>query len=478
MPDVTSKFDALASQMFQESGAPGASVAIVYKGKVVYSKGFGVRKAGESARVDADTVFQLASCSKPVSSTAVAALVSQGKLDWSDKIQQVYPEFAVGDSWIASHLTYRDLLSHHSGLPEFAGDILEDLGYSRGEILHRLRLLPTAYDFRDGYAYTNFGFTAGSEAASRAAGLPYEEMMEQVLFAPLGMTSTSARFEDFMNHPNHASSHQVANGKATPTVRMPQAQAPAGGVSSSATDMARWMKLHLEKGKVDGKSLISPEALGETYQIHSVTGKNPANFSASGYYGLGWNVAFDEKGRLRLGHSGAFEMGIRSAVTLLPQEEVGIVVLTNSYPNALPEALSASFLKLYDGQPADLAFARKVNSQVLVMLNSMLAGEALPSPPARPAPPQALDTYVGSYGNDYYGDARVTTAGSGLSLTLNGKSFALKHRDRDVFLAQAPAGTFEDLVSFEVQFATDGGGKVTGFRQNGLAEPFPWFQRQ
>ena len=476
--EVTSKFDALASQMFQESGAPGASVAIVYKGEVVYRKGFGVRKAGETAPVDADTVFQLASCSKPISSTGVAALVSQGKLKWEDRIQAAYPEFAVGDSWIASHLTYRDLLSHHSGLPEFAGDILEDLGYSRGEILHRLRLLPTAYAFRDGYAYTNFGFTAGAEAASRAAGLSYEDMMQQTVFGPLGMTSTSARFEDFVAHPNHASTHQVSKGKAVPTVRMPQAQAPAGGVSSSATDMARWMNLHLAKGKVDGQELISPEALGETYQIHSVTGKNPANFSASGYYGLGWNVSFDERGRMKLGHSGAFEIGARTAVTLLPQEEVGIVVLTNSYPNALPEALSASFMKLYDGQTAYLYIARKLNGQVNPMLETMLGGEPPATPPSRPSPPQALGSYQATYANEFYGDAQVVAGAGGLVLKLNGKSFDLKHRDRDVFLAQAAPGVFEDLSSFEVQFATDGGGRVTGFRQHGLAEPFPWFGRQ
>lgn len=478
MAEVTAKFDRLATQMFQESGAPGASIAVVYKGEVVYAKGFGVRKAGESAAVDENTVFQLASCSKPITSTAVAALVSQQKLRWEDRIEKAYPEFEVGDSWISSHLTYRDLLSHHSGLPEFAGDILEDLGYSRGEILHRLRLLPSAYPFRDGYAYTNYGFTAGAETASRAAGMAYEDMMEQTLFQPLGMASTSARYSDFVAHPNHASTHQVVNGRAIPTVRMPQAQAPAGGVSSSASDMARWMNLHLQRGKVNGADLISPAALGETYQIHSVTGKNPANFSASGYYGLGWNVSFDDKGRTKLTHSGAFATGARTAVTLLPQEQVGLVVLTNAYPNALPEALSSSFTKLYDGQPADLDYARKVNSQVIAMLDSMLGGKKLATPPRRPSPSQPLTSYQGSYGNDFYGDAQVVAGPAGLVLKLKDVSFPLEHRDRDVFLARVEPGKFEDLNSFEVQFATDGGGSVTGFRQNGLAEPFPWFGRR
>jgi CubicO group peptidase (beta-lactamase class C family) len=358
---------------------------------VVYLKGFGVREAGLGQPVDADTVFQLASCSKPMTSTALAVLAGQGKMSWDDRVAPLLPELQLSDPWITANLTYRDLLSHRSSLPEAAGDILENLGLERDEVLARLRYLPAGYDFRAGYGYSNYGFTAGGEAAARAIGMPYEAMMERILFKPAGMLSTSARFEDYEKAPNRSTSHHLQGGKAYPTLRMPQAQAPAGGVSSTARDMARWLQLHLGRGVLDGSSLASEKELAQTYQVHSLASNNPANFSGSGFYGLGWGVGYDGKGRLHLSHSGAFLMGVRTSATMLPQEEVGIVVLTNAYPTAIPEALSAVFFKMYDGAPADLEFARKVNTAVLGILEGMFdSGYRLQLPAKTPSPAARL----------------------------------------------------------------------------------------
>ena len=471
------KFEKIASELFAESGVPGMSIAIVADGETVYLKGFGVPRADSTQPVDADTVFQLASCSKPMTSTALAVLVGQKKIDWDDRIRKVFPDFAVADPWVTDHLTYRDMLSHHSGLPEFAGDILEDLGYDRETILERLRLLPQAYDFRVGYAYTNFGFTTGAVAAAKAYGKSYEDMMEETLFRPAGMTSTSANFSDFENATGHAWTHQIVQGKAVPTVRRPQAQAPAGGISSTARDMARYMLLHLERGRLDGKTLVPEQALAETYRIHSLSGNNPATFSAGGFYGLGWGVAFDGKGRLRLSHSGAFSLGVRSSVTMLPQENVGIVVLSNAYPTALPEALSVSFLNLYDGQPVTLESARDVNTQVLAVLNKMLETGADRPQIARPNPALPLRSYQGSYRNEFFGDATVSLQGNRLNLQLGKRTFPLEHLDRDVFWATPNSADAEDLKPFEVRFGTDGSGAVTSFEQSGLGEGPPRFQR-
>jgi CubicO group peptidase (beta-lactamase class C family) len=478
MESLLPRFESLAQQLFSESLVPGMAIAVVYRGEVAYLRGFGVRQAGDNQPVDGNTVFQLASCSKPITSTALAALVSQGTISWDDKIREAFPEFELEDPWISSHLTYSDMLSHHSGLPEAAGDILENIGFEREDILHRLRYLPGAYDFRAGYAYSNYGFTAAAEAAARASGTSYEDLMERVLFEPLGMASTSARFEDFQKAPNRVSSHSIEGGKAYPTLRMPQAQAPAGGISSSARDLTRWLKLHLAKGVNDDRVLISEKALAETYHIHSVTGSNPANFSASGYYGLGWIPSFDVKARLKLSHSGAFVLGIRSSVTLLPEEELGIVVLTNAYPTALPEALSHTFLEMYDGRPADIVSARQVNEAVMKMLNAMFgSGYSVPRS-AKPSPGLPLPQYLGRYTNRFYGTAVVRQGSRGLILDLGLKTFSMRHLVRDTFLVEVPVRTFEDLVPFEIQFVLDGKGEVRGFRQNGLAPPEPWFVKE
>ena len=171
----------------QKTGVPGVAVAIVYQDKVVYLKGFGVRMAGESAPVDADTIFQLASMSKPVASTVVATLVSARRISWDDRIAALDPEFKLSDANATTNVTVRDLLSHRSGLPTSAGDILEDLGFSRLEILHQMRYIPMAGEFRKSYNYSNFPFTEGGIAVARKVGLPWEELAEQQLFKPLGI---------------------------------------------------------------------------------------------------------------------------------------------------------------------------------------------------------------------------------------------------------------------------------------------------
>jgi hypothetical protein len=169
-------------------------------------------------------------------------------------------------------------------------------------------------------------------------------------------------------------------------------------------------------------------------------------------------------------------MGVRSTATLLPQEEVGIVVLTNAYPNALPEALSAVFFKLYDGQLADIGFARKVNDAVVSMMAAMFETYQVKRP-ARPAPARALSAYTGTFSHAYFGDATVAATDRGLSLKLGRQTFPLEHLNGDVFLVVIPERAYEDLATFEVQFVADGAGRVVGFRQNGLAKVDPWFGR-
>jgi CubicO group peptidase (beta-lactamase class C family) len=149
-------------QGMTKTGVPGVAVAIIYCDKVVYLKGFGVREAGKEAAVDEDTVFQLASMSKPIASTLVAALVGSNEVGWDNKIVDLDPDFKLSNANITAQVTIRDLLSMRSGLPDSAGDILEDMGFSRPEILHQMRLLPFAAPFRTKFIYTNFGYTEGA----------------------------------------------------------------------------------------------------------------------------------------------------------------------------------------------------------------------------------------------------------------------------------------------------------------------------
>jgi CubicO group peptidase (beta-lactamase class C family) len=275
-----------------QTKVPGASVAVIYNDKVVFLRGYGVRKVGEPEKIDPDTVFEIASVSKPIASTILASLVGQGKISWDDKVADLEPDFKLSNPETTREVTIRDFLSHRSGLATESGDLLEDLGYSRPNILYRMRYLPLPGVFRKTYAYSNFGYTTGAIAAATKIGKPWETIAEEQLYGPLGMTSTSSRFSDYEDRANKAALHIMIDGQPINRfVREADAEAPAGGVSSSARDLAQWVRLQLNEGKWNGKQLIDAGALAETHkpQVCRVA-EDPAKPNVcpgDQYYGLG-----------------------------------------------------------------------------------------------------------------------------------------------------------------------------------------------
>ncbi|MGE0529132.1 MAG: serine hydrolase [Bdellovibrionales bacterium] len=435
------ELEKLANQTLKKTGVPGMAVAIVHKDQVIYVKGFGVRQLGKDQPIDGDTVFQLASVSKPITSTILAIQVGLGLMDWDDRVSDHDPNFSLQDPWVTRNVTFRDLLCHRSGLPDHGGDLLEDLGYSRGQVLHRLRFLKPGSSFRSHYAYTNFGYTAAAMAAARSAGKSWEDLAAEKLYRPLGMTSTSSRFEDYTAAKNRALLHAQIGGKwVAKYVRDPDAQSPAGGVSSTARDLAQWIRLQLAGGKFNGKQMVPIKALAETHrpQIISRPPENPAKDRA-GLYGLGWNVNYDDKGRVRLGHSGAFDMGASTVVTLLPAEDLGIAVLTNSAPRGVPEAISASFFDLVLRGKIERDYV-KLFQQAFEELNKPAYGTAVDylKPPARSSPRLPFNAYVGTYNNVYFGPVEISEKEGALYLGMGPKKtlLPLRHWDRDVFLYQ------------------------------------------
>ena len=213
--DAVGALDGMAEDLMTKSGIPGMAVAVVHDGKTVYAKGFGVKNnelpnEGDN-RVDADTVFQIASVSKSLSATVVAQQIGKNDLDWDTPVVSKLPWFALSDPSVTQMVTVGDMFSHRSGLPDHAGDQLEDLGYDRRYVLERLRQLPLD-PFRISYAYTNYGLTAGAEAVAASAGKSWEELTEEALLRPLGMTSTSYEFSDWVARPDRAVGHIHLDG--------------------------------------------------------------------------------------------------------------------------------------------------------------------------------------------------------------------------------------------------------------------------
>ncbi|MEP7271584.1 MAG: serine hydrolase domain-containing protein, partial [Acidobacteriota bacterium] len=342
---IVPQLETTIAQALKATGVPGVAVAIVDRDKVVYIKGFGVREIGKPAAVDPDTVFQLASVSKPIASTVVAALVGDGVVRWDDPIIKHDPSFRLSDPWVTENVTIRDMFSHRSGLPDHAGDALEDMGYDRMAVIHRLRYQKLESSLRSTYKYTNFGLTAAAAAAAKASGKTWEDVSSERLYRRLGMNNTSSRYADYLAASNRASLHVEIDGKwVAKYQRNPQEQSPAGGVSSTVRDMAQWLRLQLAAGKFNGTEVIAAAALAETHrpQMVSRPAADPAKDHPD-FYGLGWNVAYDDHGRVRLSHSGGFNLGAATTVALYPSEQLGIVVLSNAQPVGIPESIARSF---------------------------------------------------------------------------------------------------------------------------------------
>jgi len=426
----------LAQKQIDQNAVPGLAIAVVFQDKVVYAKGFGVRDINTRAPVDADTVFQLASVSKPIGSTVVAELVGEGKISWDSKLNALDPTFEMFDPWVTREITIRDMYSHRSGLPDHAGDLLEDLGFTRAEILFRLRYQHPDSSFRSHYAYTNFGMTEGAVAAVKPYRLEWEEACAQKLYKPLGMTSTSSRYADFTARQNKALGHVQVNGKWEQKFkRDPDAQSPTGGVSSSINDVAKWIRLQLANGKFDGRQIVSEKPLAETHHPQMLTGFNPFT-SMPSFYGLGWNVSYDQQGRLRLNHSGGFDLGAATFVNLVPAEQLGIVVLTNGRPMGIPEALGTIFsdTALYGKPTQDWLPLYKQRFSDPATTGTVL-GFDYSKPPASPAPALKNGAYLGNYANDFFGDIAIVEKDGGLAIVEGPKklTFPLKHYDRDIF---------------------------------------------
>jgi len=456
------RLEAMAQQLVANRAVPGLAIAVVHEDQVVFLKGFGLREAGRAETVDPDTVFQIASLSKPVSATVVAAMVSNGVVGWDAKVADLDPAFRLHDAYPSAEVTLRDLFAHRSGLPGSAGNDLEAIGFDRDTVMHRLRLVPPSSSFRAGYAYSNAGLTAGALAAAKATGRSWEEVAETQLFKPLGMTSSSARHADFAARADRAALHvDIGQGWEAKVTRDADVQAPAGGVSSSARDLAQWMRLELGKGTLDGERRIRAEALAATHEPLMARGANPVTGAAS-FYGLGWVVEFGRHG-LSWGHAGAFSAGARTLVQLYPDSSLGILVLANAFPTGAPEGLANSYADwVFDGSSRQdwLADWDGVYSSLFGPA-SETARAVYAKPPQPPSPALPLAAYAGRYRNDYVGEARLAEADGVLTLSLGPKgeyAYPLQHFDRDLFLA-FPTPEMPDVPS-AVRFAIDPQGKA------------------
>jgi CubicO group peptidase (beta-lactamase class C family) len=429
----------IVARDLRRTTVPGLAVAVVYKGQAVYHKGFGQRQVGRKGPNDVtdDTVFQLASLSKPISSSVVAAALTEGvrfpKVSWDDRVHDLIPGFTLTDPWVGRHVTAADMFAHRSGLPDHAGDLLEDLGYTGDQIIARLDEYPL-HPFRDNYDYTNYGLTAAARALAAAAGQRWDVLANRLLFERLGMRHSSYTFADLQSRSNRAALHRKVDGRWVPDLGADNdGQAPAGGASASVNDLAKWLVMLLAQGVYRGARIIDVEQLQTIWRPSNIMKAVPPIGGRSNFYGLGWNVGYEDTGELRVGHSGAFGRGAATAVSLYPSKGLAIAVLTNSAPIGLPEAVYLEFLDI-------VRYGKSTEDWVAATASVVVAPPTADQtryshPPRHPQPARRLASYVGTYANSPYGDLVVSADTHGLSFTVGprGERFRLHHFSGDEF---------------------------------------------
>lgn len=452
------ELDDLVSRTLDDSGVPGAAVAVVHDGQVRFLRGFGVRAAGQPATVDPDTVFQLASLSKPLSATAVAHAVGDGAVAWDTPIAEHLPGTLFGDPYVTSHATIGDAFAHRTGLPTGAGDDLEDLGYDRQYILDHLDQVPLGA-FRTDYQYSNFGLTMGAESVARGLGEPWDVVMDRLVFTPLGMTTASARYSDFTARRNRATLHaKIGDGFQARSERDPDPQAPAGGVSASARDLSRWLLALTGGGEIDGAQVIDEDALDAAMSGQIVSGSGVPDRRAS-MYGFGFNVGATPAGRVTIGHSGAFVLGAGTAFTVLPDLDLAIVTLTNAAPVGVAEAINAQFTDLVQFGKVTRDWPA-LTAQALSPHNDPEGDLAGKDRPAAPAPAPAATALTGSYTNPYFGPMQIRQESGALIAALGpgGKyRVRLDPWDGDTFAFTPTGENAPDGSRSSARFTVDGG---------------------
>jgi CubicO group peptidase (beta-lactamase class C family) len=464
--------DAYINKALKDWEVPGLAIAIVKDDKVVYAKGYGVQKLGESTPVNERTIFAVGSTTKAMTVACLGMLVDEKKISWDDAATKHLKGFQLYDPYVTRELTVRDLVTHRSGLER--GDALWHLSpYSREEVLFRIRHLKPAWSFRSRYGYQNIMYLAAGQIIPEVAGKSWDEFIQERLFTPLGMTSTTTSTKQLEGIPNVATPHGVIDDKVQPIswVNIDNV-APAGSVNSNAVDMAQWIRLNLNEGVVDGKRLLSKETVEEMQtpqtiiRLDSLTKvlRPSTHFSA---YGLGW-VLNDYLGRKIVLHGGAIH-GMRARVLLVPEEKLGIVTLINSTRDAVQHGVVFWVLDAYlNAKPRDWS-AEYLKNQKTVEERAKAARKKREEERVKDTKPSlAQGLYVGTYTHEMYGDVTVSEQDGKLVMRFYpGLEGDMEHWHHDTFRVLWRDRTLGDgFVTFTLNVA----GKVEWLKGDGLAD--------
>lgn len=464
----------VTARAMAEFRVPGMAVGIVKDGQVLYAAGHGVREIGRPDAVDTKTLFRIASASKAFTTASLAILADRGEVSWDGPVIDYLPELRMHDPWVTAHISLIDLLAHRSGLAPHAGDLLlwpvpNDFG--KEDIISALRHFPLERGFRRGYTYDNVLYIVAGEVVSRVSGSNWGEFVDESIMQALGMERCFAGRVPKRQMRNLAAPHGVVGGELQVIERNripaePTKFAPAGGIVCSLDDMLTWLTLQLGQGtSPDGKVLFSAEQARRMWAPHNWLGvsssaraQDRTNFSA---YGLGWRLR-DVHGFREVSHTGSLD-GMRAHALMIPELELGIVVLTNgsssSARSAVMYTLENAFLPVEPRDWVEYYLERSRPDPA----KSPASAELPATPPATETrlPSRDLASYAGTYRDPWFGDVLISTSAEGLSFAAVRSpqlSGPMEHHSGDQFFVRWHDRSME--MDAYVRFEADPDGRI------------------
>ncbi|WP_243878516.1 serine hydrolase [Winogradskyella pelagia] len=419
------ELDQLVKETLTTFDVPGISVGVLKDGKVIYSKGHGIRSMITKEPMESKTLVGVASNSKGFTCFALAMMVDAGKLSWDDKVRKYIPEFQLKDPWVTSEFTIRDLVTHRSGMPLGAGDLMffpEGSDFSVQNIIDNLKYLQPESSFRSTFRYNNNFYIVAGEVLKRVSGLSWEEFIETKIMKPVGMINSKASYNRVTNRSNIIDAHTRTEGKVVPIPHDWSATAnAAGGIVSNVPDMLTWAQFLINEAvTTSGERLLSKAQFHELWQLQTPLPVRPGDWYGSHFrgYGLGWFVTDVKGGYKQVYHTGGL-LGTVTQFTMIPELNLAIVVLTNqmngSAFNTITNTIKDSYLGyenrnwlgMFGSRNAEyLKYNDSIKQSVYNQVKLMGKKINVPKP----------EQIVGIYTDDWFGDIEISYNGTKYSI--------------------------------------------------------------
>jgi len=463
------EIDTYIEHAVQEWEIPGLAIAIVKDEEIIFSKGYGFTETGKNHAVDDHTLFAVASDSKAFTATLLGMLVDEGKIRWNDRVIDYLPHFQMYDPYVTRDIRIRDLLTHRSGLPTFGGDHLW-IGntLTRDDIINRIRYLEPTGPFRAAYQYQNLMFLVAGEIVPAVTGKSWDQEIKDRILVPLGMEESNTSIRFLRDLDNVALPHEIVGGTLQPVAYdSVDAVAAAAGINSNVLDMTKWMRFNMNDGVVDEQRLISSRTLREIHTIQFALPVGPATERDMGRryagYGLGWSIS-EYRGKKTISHGGGLT-GMISLQTMLPEERLGIMVMTNFAPNSLTRAVTYRILDTFlDAGQRDWAAEHLARRDESMERRIRVENELEENRARNTHTSLSLAAYAGTYHEDLAGYTVVRVENGALVFDYNPRHIGdLRHWHHDTFRVTWRHPIFDMPGKTFLTFELDEKGEVTGF---------------